>query len=153
MKKYITGSRAFFSDMEGFKPKDKDTIVIVDKKKVPFKWIRQTCAPGSDVFELVNHTKKEWIDRWLTLNNTASICTFLVPSIAEAFKVTIDDLQQLKPLRDRLDSKHEYLGTIYDAYIANNALTLSEEQLAHAFEVYKNARPEVYNVTAKGRKH
>ena len=28
MKKYITGSRAFFSDMEGFKPKDKDTIEL-----------------------------------------------------------------------------------------------------------------------------
>ena len=140
MKRIVTGSRAFFSGMEGFKPKDVDVVILVNAKNVPFQWMRQTSNGAVDVFEIVRHPKEELIAHAVRKARPMAIARFLTPDFAKAIGLLPSDLPALKPMRDALDPKHGYLGVIYDAYLENGSFTLTEAQRMAAFENYKAAR-------------
>lgn len=142
MKKITTGSRAFFCGIEGFNPKDKDIIVMVEKNDVAFEWMRQTSNGSTDVFEIVRRPKAELIAHAVEKAKPMAIARFLTPEFAEEIGLEPANLAQLKPMRDALDPKHEYLGVIYDAYVKNGSFNLTDEQKMAAFENYKAARPE-----------
>lgn len=137
-----TGSRAFFSGIKGFNPKDNDIVILVEPAQVPFKWMRQSSNGSTDIFEIVRRPKEELIDHAVKAAQPMAIARFLTPAFAREIGLTPSYLPQLKPMRDRLDKKHEYLGIIYDAYIAQNDFVLSDEQRDAAYESYKAARPE-----------
>ena len=141
-KRITTGSRAFFSGMEGFQPKDKDIVVMVEPQDVQFQWMRQTSNGSTDIFEIVRRPKAELIAHAVEKAKPMAIARFLTPAFAEEIGLQVDDLAALKPMRDALDKKHEYLGIIYDAYVKNGSLTLTDEQRQSAFENYKAIRAE-----------
>lgn len=140
MKRIITGSRAFFSGMEGFKPKDCDVIVIVNNKEVPFKWMRQTSNGSVDVFEIVRHPKAKLISHAVDKAQPMAIARFLTPAFAKEIGLHPSDLPALRPMRENLDTKHEYLGVIYDAYVSNSSFELTDDQRQAAFDVYLKCR-------------
>lgn len=140
MKRIITGSRAFFSGMEGFKPKDYDVIVIVNNKEVPFKWMRQTSNGSVDVFEIVRHPKAKLISHAVEKAQPMAIARFLTPAFAKEIGLHPSDLPALRPMRENLDYKHEYLGVIYDAYVSNSSFELTDDQRQAAFDVYLKYR-------------
>ncbi|MCH5307629.1 MAG: hypothetical protein J1E37_06060 [Prevotella sp.] len=140
MKRILTGSRAFFSGMEGFHPHDSDYIEIVEPKDVDF-YYKNCKKEGTDcIFQNVRRPKDKRI-RWaLKYENPMSLCNFLIPEFAREFNITIEDLETLRPMRDMLDRRHQYLGVIYDAYIANGDFTLTDEQRQTAFDEYTKER-------------
>jgi hypothetical protein len=52
----------------------------------------------------------------------------------------IQDLEQLRPMRENLNPRHLYLGAIYDAYMENSSMTLTDDQRQHAFVEYLKNR-------------
>ena len=60
-----------------------------------------------------------------------------VIAACEEMGITINDLADLAPLCERLDYRHEYLKIIYNAYLANGNMTMTDEQRREAFEEYK----------------
>lgn len=141
MKRITTGSRAFFSGIEGFSPKDNDIVVLVEPDKVSFQWMRQTSNGSTDLFEIVRRPKAELIQHAIEKAKPMAIARFLTPAFAEEIGLEPADLPLLQPMRDRLDKKHGYLGIIFDAYMANKAFTLTDEQRQEAFDNYKSMRP------------
>jgi len=141
-KRITTGSRAFFSGMEGFKPKDVDVVILVNAKDVPFQWMRQTSNGAVDVFEIVRHPKDELIAHAVRKARPMAIARFLTPDFAKAIGLLPSDLPALKPMRDALDPKHGYLGVIYDAYVTNGCLEMTDEQRQAAYEAYKASRKQ-----------
>jgi hypothetical protein len=69
-----------------------------------------------------------------------TLCSFLVPEFCQEFGITVSDLETLRTLRDRMDRRHSYLVVIYDAYIENGSMTLTDQQRQAAFEEYKKER-------------
>ena len=141
-KQITTGSRAFFSGMEGFQPKDKDIVVLIDKSQANgFEWMRQTSNGSVDLFEIVNRPKAELIAHAVEKAKPMAIARFLTPAFAEAIGLQVEDLKELKPMRQALDAKHAYLGIIFDAYVETDSFALSGEQRQSAYDAYKAARP------------
>lgn len=62
---------------------------------------------------------------------------FLVPSFVKEIGFTIEQLKELRHLRDSLDEKHRYEKYIYDCYIENDDFVLSDEQLKEAYKIYR----------------
>ncbi len=141
-KRITTGSRAFFSGMEGFQPKDNDVLVLVNANEVQFQWMRQTSNGSTDIFEIVRRPKADLIAHAVEKAQPMAIARFLTPAFAEEIGLQVNDLADLKPMRECLDKKHEYLGVIFDAYVQNGSLTLTDAQRQAAYENYKAARPE-----------
>lgn len=140
--KIIVGSRAFFRGMDGFKPSDEDYVVLMEMHNQRFKNQMQVRMGDKCIFFWLEKSKEEMLDYLLKSNDPLQVGKFLVPVFAERLSITIDDLRQLQPMVDKLDAKHQYLRTIYEAYLANGSFTLTDEQRAAAFEVYRAARPD-----------
>lgn len=141
MKFIQTGSKAFFSSFKDFHSKDTDFIILVEPGQSRFEYKKQVSFKGKDEFYIVRRPKDELIAFEVEHSPAMSICHYLIPEFATELGLEISDLAKLKPLRDKLDEKHAYLGLIYDAYIANGEFTITEEQLNSAYECYKSARP------------
>lgn len=142
----ITGSKAFFSGLENFKPKDTDYLYLVNYNG-GFKYYRQSKTNNGDcLFEFIRRDKYELIDYALNSKGPAmQVIKFLTPEFAKEIKLEIADLKLLKPLIDNLDEKHKYAQVIYESYIENNDFTLTDKQRNKAFELYKESRKEDKN--------
>ena len=142
MEKIITGSELFFSGIEGFIPHDHDRIQIMEADDVNFLFKRRMFdhKDGTDTFYIVRQSKEEYI-RWaVKFASGTTLGMFLTPAFCEIFGVTIEDLLSLRPLCERLDSRHHYEAIIYEAYLANGSMTLTEEQRMEAYKDYKQSR-------------
>ena len=135
----IVGSTYFFKDIEGFSPKDLDTLELVENPK-NFKQSYQISGHGRCIFKWKKMSPEEFIQISLSRNCPMEIGKFLVKEFCDEIGFTIDNLKKLKPLRDSLDDKHKYEGIIFDAYIENQEFNLTEEQLLNAYEEYKKYR-------------
>ena len=100
---------------------------------------------GKDLILYPPFSKQEFLDYDLAKCNGV-ICDgmkfgkYIIPSFANYIGLTIDDLKSLSEMINVLDEKHLYQKVIYDAYIANNDFTLSDEQRQAAYASYKEAR-------------
>ena len=140
--KIIIGSRAFFEGLEGFDPKDTDYMEVVECGS-GYKYMRQVSTAGRCLFSVVRRPISELLEWTLASGSTAMrVGKFLVPEAAEALGFSFDMLPRLAPMIAKLDDKHAYERVIYDAYLANGSMTLTDEQRAAAFASYKAARPD-----------
>lgn len=142
MEKIITGSEVFFSGMEGFTPHDRDTIQIVDAKDVDFLFRRQKfdMEDSTDTFYVVLQPKERYI-RWAAkFAKGETLGQFLTPEFCKVFGITVNDLPKLKPLYDRIGYRHLYQKMIYDDYLENGSMTLTDEQRIDAYNEYKKER-------------
>lgn len=139
----IIGSRAFFEDMPDFAPKDTDTLVWVADPK-GFTHYRQTSISGQCTVEYRAMTKDEIINFALRDKaNGLEFGKFIVNDFAELIGLTIDDLKRLRDYYvKKIDDKLNYQLAICDAYIANNAFTLTDAQREEAYAIYVQARKE-----------
>ncbi len=140
IKTFKIGSSVFFSKFDDYMTKDNDIIRIMDVWKFNETNVLNLKRNGDDIFMFRNMTKDEFINDTLSCNTPMRVGKFLVPEFVEWLNFTIDDLKLLKPQFDRLDEKHKYEQVIYDAYIENNAFTLTEKQLQEAYNEYRKYR-------------
>lgn len=97
-----------------------------DKKRCLFKWRKMSAD--------------EFVEYTLNSKLPMEIGKFLVPEVAQYLGFTIEHLKRLEPVVKRLDPKHQYEKTIYDAYIQNNGYWLTAEQRQQAYMEYKASR-------------
>ena len=142
----MIGSRAFFERMPDFQSKDKDILILTDMPN-GFTHYRQLSMSGRCTIEWARKSKEGFLT--YAMRDKADgleFGKFLVPDFAEELGLTIDDLSMLySHFKERIDDKHKYQHAIYNAYIANNAFTLSDEQRAIAYNEYKVKRPEYFD--------
>lgn len=142
-KQIIIGSRAFFEGMPEFTPKDTDTLVWVADPK-GFTNYRQTSISGQHIIEWRAMPKSELLAYSMREKaNGLEFGKFIVTEFAELIGLTIDDLKQLRDYYvKKIDDKQRYQLAICDAYIANNAFTLTDEQREKAYAIYSQARKD-----------
>ena len=138
-KKILIGSRAFFSNCPNFNSKDIDYLILVNKGN-GFQFVRQLSFPHQCIFEFVRRPKQEMIDYALQHGAAMQVCKFLVKEFAEEIGLTIDDLKQLQPLVDKLDSKHAYERIIFDFITENGSWDIPDEVRNAAYKSYQSAR-------------
>lgn len=135
IKTFIIGSRAFFTGMEGYIPKDNDELNIMDR--FPFKGnVLNMKMNGKDVFFFRNMNKEGFIKDTLECGVPMRVGKFLVPEFAAYLGMTIADLKRLSPVMKNIDEKHHYEKVIYDAYLENHAFCLNEKQRTEAYKEY-----------------
>lgn len=139
-ERILVGSRAFFDGLPNFKPHDSDYVEFYDHCEVSFTY-KNVIKEGRDcLFQLVRRPKQERIDYALAHERPFSLCMFLVPRVCEEFDMNLQDLEQLRPMRETLNPRHLYLGVIYDYYMENGSMTLTDDQRQHAFVEYLRNR-------------
>lgn len=139
MDKHLVGSRAFFADMVGFHSKDYDYLILVDKPQ-GFKWRREQSMRGVCTFEYKRDTPAAMIAKTIENDDAMLLGKFLVPEVAQAIGATIEDIKFLEVLLPKLDDKHKYEESIFNAYLTNGDFTLTDEQRKRAFSIYQKAR-------------
>lgn len=137
MNKFTVGSNAFFNNIKDFNAHDVDTLILIDNP-IDFKIQRQIRLNGNCIFEWKRMTPKEYIDYHKKCNCGMFIGKFLVPDFVNEIEFTINDLQELECLLDKLDDKHLYEKLIYKYYIENDNFYLTDEQLNNVYKIYKN---------------
>lgn len=138
----VVGSRAFFTGLPNFRPKDIDYLHIIEKSNNPdaYKYVMHTIRPNRCDIYLVLHSKQKLINYALTKAPGMAINRFLVPEFNELIGFNINDLEKLRPMLKKLGDRHKYLQVIFDAYISNNGFYLTDEQRENAYTEYKKYR-------------
>ena len=139
MKTILVGSTYFFKNIEGFKSKDIDRVVLIDNP-VGFKNVRQTSGSGSCLFEWRRMSADEFVEFTLNSKLPMSVGKFLVKEFCDQVGFTIEHLKKLAPQFDKLDDKHKYEKVLFDSILANNSWQLTDEQLQAAYDMYKQYR-------------
>ena len=134
----LMGSNYFFKDYKDFKSHDIDFIDIIETNE--FKEKRVIRGQGKDYFYLKRKPKEQLIQDALKSELSMVVGKFLIPEFNKKIGFTIDDLQKIKPLIDRLDDKHMYEKIIYESYLENDSFTLTEDQRLKAYKKYKETR-------------
>lgn len=138
-KQFTVGSRAFFSDMSDFHPKDSDILVLTDEL-AGFQWRREQQLRGVSTFRYKREPLAQMIQRTIDADDPLLVGKFLVPEVAAELGASVADILPLQPLVARLDDKHKYYAVIFDAYQANGAFTLTQDQRDEAYQLYAEAR-------------
>ena len=143
MKRILAGSRAFFSGIDGFSPHDTDTVCICEQDEhrgFLVKRFFRNQEDGGCEFHIARVPKERLIKWELRRGQAMSLGHYLLPEFCSEYGITLDDFEQLRPLRNRLDYRHEYVGMIYDYYLTNGTMSLTEEQRMAVYEEYKKER-------------
>lgn len=143
MKRILAGSRAFFSNIDGFTPHDRDEVVICDEGEhhgfLVKRFFKSDDGQGCEFH--IARVPKERLIKWEVRRGKAmSLGHYLLPEFCAEYGITLEDFEQLQPLRERLDHLHEYVGMIYDYYLQNEAMSLTDEQLMAVYNEYKKER-------------
>ena len=137
--KYIVGSNYFFKTIKGFKSKDIDEVeVINDSKK--FKHNFRIKIDNKDIIKIVRQDKQEMLSYAAKYADGLVFGRFLIPELNEEFGIELEDLKIVEPLIAKLDDKHLYFKKIYEYYLENGNMTLTDEQRNAAYEIYKQYR-------------
>lgn len=134
------GSRAFFSQYEDFQPNDNDQIIIHDEADADF-WI--TDEDGIHTFHYRNMTKDEFIEYELKRAKKYALVSakFVVPEVLEHFQMNLYETYELFiQFINSMDRKHQYVSFIFNCYLKNRDIKLTEEQRLAAYEMYKAVR-------------
>ena len=138
-EKILVGSRAFFNRCPDFHSKDTDYLILVNKGN-GFDFVRQISMQDMCIFEFVRRPKQEMIDYALTHGVPMQVGKFLVKKFAEEIGLTIEDLKQLQPLIDKLDTQHEYERIIYEYIMENGSWDIPIDIRDAAYKAYKSTR-------------
>ena len=136
----LVGSRYFFTGIEGFTTHDYDFVKIVDKVKVPGKKSLHKHVDGVCIINIQKMDPKEFI-KYAKINSPFLACTVLIPSICEEigfnfFKVH----KEIMPLLKRLSNRYSYYTVIYNSYLKNGKMKLTNEQRQQAYLQYLKYR-------------
>ena len=132
------GSTYFFKDYPNFFPNDTDYVELITDDSV--KGLMIIRGHGEDVFLYRKKDKEDMIKDALKSDLGMVLGKFLIPEFNEELGFTVEDLPRLEPLLSKLDEKHKYEEIIFNAYIKNQAFTLTQKQRDKAFDSYKESR-------------
>ena len=137
-KRIEIGSQVFFKEYSDYQSHDKDYIEFQDEPKL-FKTFMNARGKGTDIFFYKTMPKQEFIDYELEHCKKTPMAAgkFLVPELCEYINITIDDLKLFDESFKNMDDRHGYEKMIYEAYVENNAFTLTDEQRDNAYKKYK----------------
>ena len=135
------GSKYFFGCFKDFTSHDTDYIVLEENPK-DYKNVKNIRGNGLDMFYWRKMLPEEFIEHTLSSGTPMQLGKFLIPEVVESLGFTIDNLEKLRPLVEKLDNKHKYEGIIFDSYIKNKSFSLTREQLCKAYIEYKKYRTE-----------
>lgn len=143
-KKFLAGLQCFFSKFEDYVMHDTDYVIIVDDAEKDYKHTYDK-ANKIDYFYWKRNTPEWHVEFMLRERSFALDCArLLVPDVAKELNVTITQLKRLEPVIRRIVKEvgqaYEYYEIIYDAYVANDAFMLTDDQLKAAYESYKSSR-------------
>lgn len=134
----VVGSAAFFGGMEGFIPRTTDQITLVDE--VPNGWWHHTgTSEGVRSFDWQRHTLEELVAKLRQDGDGKRAMTLLVPEFATAFGLDMEGLESIRTMMEGLTGRYAWGRTIYEAYLSNGEMTLTEEQRAEAYAQYKDS--------------
>lgn len=140
-KRFLVGSRAFFSEMPNFHSKDTDILIWTDTPK-DFKFYKQVSMGGKCTFYWTRQSKRDLIE--YAKREKASgleFGKFLVPDFINEIDLNIEDLKSLaKIFLPKLDINHKYQELIYNAYIKNNGFYLTDKQRDDVYKEYIKSR-------------
>lgn len=91
---------------------------------------------GRCLFKWRKMSADEFVEYTLNSKLPMEIGKFLIPEIVEYLGFTIDHLERLRPVVERLDRKHLYEKVIFEAYIKNGGFWLTREDRDRAYEEY-----------------
>ena len=139
--KIRVGSTVFFKDYPDFKPHDTDYVLFEDNPKLydKFAYIKER---NVDVFAYKNMSKEEFIEFELKHceKDGLPIAKLIVPEICKYMHLTIEDLKKFEFATKLIREKYNYVVMIYNFYIENNGIYLTQEQRNKAYEEYKKYR-------------
>lgn len=138
-RKILVGSTYFFKDIEGFKSKDVDYLILEHTPR-GYKTKYQLTGNGQCLFKWRRMSVREYISLALETKLPMEVGKFLVKEVAYAIGMKIEHLKELAPVFEKMDKKHTYQKIIFDSYIENNGFFLTKEQRMRAYEDYKKAR-------------
>lgn len=138
-KKYIVGSNYFFKTIKGFKSKDLDKVIVVDNSK-KFKHNCRIRIANTDIITVVKQDKHKMLSYASENADGLVFGRFLIPELNAEFGIELEDLKIVENLIDKLDNKHLYFKKIYEYYLENKKMILTDEQRNAAYEVYKKYR-------------
>lgn len=142
MKTFITGSAAFFSNIEGFHPNNIDIISFYDSEKQKNR-VHILMKNGSKYYNYVKSTyMTELYQCMMRGRKICYMASILIPEICEYLNITLNDISRFEMFRNDCDDKYQYLWKIYDFYKLNGKMELTNEQLQEAYEMYKEERNE-----------
>lgn len=143
----IVGSQYFFKGMPDFNPHDYDFHKIVSEEYASnhdpaFHYHYHSHHDGCCVNMTVERPVDEMLN-WIIGHDIMVGSIFLIPEVAE--QVGFDfakDHEKLIPVIEYLDSKQKwgYYKIIYEAYVENGSMTLTDEQRQRAYESYLESR-------------
>lgn len=137
----LVGSRYFFTGIEGFTPHDYDFCKIVDKIKIEGKKYIHKHIDGVCINNIQKMEFEEFINCARIPNNGFIVCHILIPSICEEIGFNFfRDHKELIPILKRLPNKYSYYIIIYNSYLKNGKMKLTNEQRQQAYLQYLKYR-------------
>ena len=141
--KFKVGSCSFFEGhYDNYVPHDYDFLVFSDIYDVPYRNMKHIRIEDYNIHN-IPATKESLLEAELSLCETDSpmhAATVLSPEVCEYFGVTLEDINRFEPYIRTLTGKHEYLQMVYDAYVLNNAIMLTDEQRDDIYNNYKDSK-------------
>lgn len=136
----LVGSRYFFTGIEGFTPHDYDFLKIVDKIKIIGKRYMHTHIDGVCVNNVENMSAEEII-KYARSNNPFLGCTLLIPEFCDEIGCNFfNHHEDILPLIKKLPKKYSYYIVIYNSYLKNGKMKLTNEQRQQAYLQYLKYR-------------
>jgi hypothetical protein len=125
----------------GFTPKDYDEVIF-EKEPNLYRNVMQFRKHDKTycLFKWRKMTPDEFVEYTLNSRLPMEIGKFLVPEVAEYLGFTLEHLEKLRPVSNRLDGRHLYEKVIFDSYLENGGFFLTDEQRNAAYKLYKRYR-------------
>jgi hypothetical protein len=136
----LVGSRYFFTGIEGFTPHDYDFVKIVDKVKVIGKRDIHTHTNGVCVNNIEKMDVEEFI-KYSRSNNPFLGCSLLIPELCDEIGCNFFNYSEhILSLLKKLSKKYSYYIVIYNSYLKNGKMKLTNEQRQQAYLQYLKYR-------------
>lgn len=145
-KEFVIGSRLFFSGIEDFETNFGDAAIFFDSKEDKENE-RIDMMPHMNYYVYIKYDKSEFIEKLYNKikqdnSKAVGIGIILSKDICEYLGIGIEDIKKFKKLLNFLDNKHKYLQIIFNAYLDNKNMELSDEQLNQAYNMYKKYKSQ-----------
>lgn len=140
-QRFRVGSSYFFSQYPDFMAGDIDEVEFEEHPKL-YKNVLQFRKNDRTrcLFKWRKMSPDEFVEYTLNSKLPMEIGKFLVPEVAEYLGFTLEHLEKLRPVSNRLDGRHLYEKVIFDSYLENGGFFLTDEQRNAAYELYKRYR-------------
>ena len=139
--RFKIGSAAFFEGCPGFVPGDIDEIQFEENPKLYKNFMQLRKKDRTRCFFFWRKmSPEEFIEYALNSPLPMEAGKFLVPEIADYLGFTLEHLERLESVFDKMDERHDYEKIIFRSYLENGAFYLTDEQRDEAFQAYRRTR-------------